>query len=269
MDIKNKIVAITGAASGIGEAVARELASRGAKLALSDINLDALKPVADELGALAVQCDATDERSIKNFITQAESLGEVDLFFSNAGFGLGEPTHAASAENSVWEKNWQLHVMAHVYASRVLLPKMIARKSGYLVNVASAAGLLSQIGDAAYSATKHAAVSFAESLEINHRDDGIKVSVICPQYVNTNILMLNEDERSGDLPGVITPAQCASTIADGIEAETFLILPHPEVQKYSEKRVTDRESWLDTMRHFRRTLLDESGQVDFRRIFRL
>lgn len=269
MEIKNRVIAITGAASGIGEAVAREFAKRGAKLALSDINLNALKPVADDLGALAVECDATNEDSIRSFIAQAESLGPIDLYLSNAGFGVGEPSHAASAENIIWEKNWQLHVMSHVYASRALLPKMIDRGSGYLVNVASAAGLLAQIGDAAYSATKHAAVSFAESLAIGHGDQGVKVSVVCPQYVNTNILSLSEEDRARDLPGVITPAQCAETIADGIESETFMILPHPEVQTYSEKRVQDKKGWLDNMRYFRRTLLNEKGAVDFKKIFKL
>lgn len=269
MKIENKVIAITGAANGIGEAVAREFASRRAKLALSDINLEALKIVADELGAVAIECDATDETSIKSFINEAQSLGPIDLYFSNAGFGVGEPSHAASAENIIWEKNWQLHVMSHVYAARALLPKMIERGSGYLVNVASAAGLLAQIGDAAYSATKHAAVSFAESLAISHADDGVKVSVVCPQYVNTNILALSDEERSENLPGVITPAQCAKIIADGIESDEFMILPHPEVQSYSEKRVQDRTGWLDNMRYFRRTLLNEKGGVDFKKIFKL
>ena len=269
MDINNKVVAITGAASGIGAAVAKELSKRGARLALSDINLDALTCLADELGALAIECDVTNEESVKGFIHQAETLGDVDLFFSNAGFGQGEPSHVASAQNDVWEKNWQLHVMAHVYASRELLPKMIERRSGYLVSTASAAGLLAQIGDAAYSATKHAAVSFAESLAIGHADDGIKVSVVCPQYVNTDILLLDEKERRRDLPGVITPEQCAVSIADGIEQEVFMILPHPEVQAYSENRITDRNSWLDNMRHYRRTLLNDDGVVDFKKIFKL
>ncbi len=269
MILQNKRVAITGAANGIGAAVAREFSKRGAQLLLSDINLDALKPLADELGALAVQCDASDESSIQNFIATAEQDGDIDLFFSNAGYAEGEPSHAASASNQAWEKNWQLHVMAHVYASRALLPKMIERKHGYLVNVASAAGLLAQISDAAYSATKHAAVSFAESLAISHADDGIKVSVVCPQYVNTNILALSDEDRRQPLPGVITPEQCASTIVDGIEQETFLILPHPEVQTYHQNRANDRAAWLDAMRRFRRSLINEEGEVDFRRIFKL
>ncbi len=202
-------------------------------------------------------------------IKQAEKQGVVDLFFSNAGFAEGEPTHAASADNQVWQKNWDLHVMAHVYACRALLPKMIERKSGYLVNVASAAGVLIQISDAAYSATKHAAVSLADSLAISHADDGIKVSVVCPQYVKTNILGLTDEERALDLPGVITAEQCAAAIIKGIESEDFLILPHFEVQHYLETRANDRDGWLEGMRRYRRSLLDENGKVDFKRIFKL
>ena len=269
MNLANKLIVITGAAGGIGAAVARAFANKGARLVLSDMNLTSLQPLADELGAMAVECDATNETSISQLVDAAEQLGDIDLFFSNAGFAEGEPSHAASAENRVWQKNWELHVMAHVYASRALLPKMLARKSGYLVNVASAAGLLAQISDAAYSATKHAAVSFAESLAISHADDGIKVSVVCPQYVKTNILGLTDEEREMDLPGVITPEQCAATIVEGIENETFLILTHAEVQTYLEARANDREGWLGGMRRYRRSLLDDNGKVDFRRIFKL
>lgn len=268
MDISGKLIAITGAANGIGAAVAKEFSARGARLALSDINVEALKPLAQELGAVvATQCDATSEQSIQAFISSAEEQGDIDLFFSNAGFSTAEPSHAASADNGVWEKNWQLHVMAHVYASRALLPKMIKRQEGYLVNIASAAGMLAQIGDAAYSATKHAALSFAESLAISHADDGIKVSVVCPQYVNTDILGLAETERTKPLPGVISAEQCASVIVDGIESEKFLILSHPEVQGYAENKTNDREKWLDSMRRYRRSLLGDDGKLDLKRIF--
>ena len=269
MNLENKLVVITGAGAGIGAAVARECAQRGAKLVLSDISMDPLTELAHELDALPVHCDATSESSIQNLVANAQDQGEIDLFFSNAGYAEGEPSHAASASNSAWEKNWQLHVMAHVYASRALLPRMIDRGEGYLVNVASAAGLLAQIGDAAYSATKHAAVSFAESLAISHGDQGIKVSVVCPQYVNTNILSISEEDREKDLPGVITPEQCAQTIVDGFEAETFLILPHPEVQDYVMNRAKDRGAWLEGMRYYRRKLVNEAGQLDFRKIFNL
>lgn len=269
MNLTDKLVVITGAAGGIGAAVARVFAEKGAILVLSDLNLEALTPLADELDCMAVQCDASSEASIQQLVDQAQRVGDIDLFFSNAGFAQGEPSHAASADNAVWQRNWELHVMAHVYASRALLPRMLERKSGYLVNVASAAGLLAQISDAAYSASKHAAVSFAESLAISHADDGIKVSVVCPQYVKTNILGLSDEEREQDLPGVISAEQCADTIVQGIENETFLILTHPEVQQYIEARTHDWQGWLDGMRRYRRSLLGSDGRVDFKRIFKL
>ncbi|MFT4636477.1 MAG: NAD(P)-dependent dehydrogenase (short-subunit alcohol dehydrogenase family), partial [Chitinophagales bacterium] len=167
MNLNNKIVVVTGGAGGIGAALCRALANKGAKVVVSDLNLEAAQLVATGISGLAIECDVSSESEIQNLISQTETqLGAIDLFVSNAGFGVGEPDHAASASNDVWQKNWQLHVMSHVWASRALLPKMIERGEGYLVNTASAAGLLVQIADAAYSATKHAAVSFAESLAI-------------------------------------------------------------------------------------------------------
>jgi len=201
MNIENKTTVITGAAGGIGSALARALAAKGAQVVVSDINLAAAELVADQIDGLAVACDVSKEADIQSLIAAAESkYGQVDLFCSNAGLGRSEPTHAASAPDKVWQLQWDVHVMSHVWASRDLLPKMIERGDGYLLNVASAAGLLNQIGDSAYSATKHAAVSLAESLAINHNDDGIKVSVVCPQYVNTDILMIDEEARYDSNP---------------------------------------------------------------------
>ena len=205
MNLDNKIAVVTGGAGGIGAALCRALSAKGARVVVSDLNYDAAQKVAAEIGGVAIECDVSKESDVKRLVSDTESqLGDIDLFVSNAGFGVGEPDHVASASNDVWQKNWELHVMSHVWASRALLPKMIARGDGYLVNTASAAGLLVQISDAAYSATKHAAVSLAESLAIGHGDDGIKVSVICPQYVNTDILAVPDDERGKEMDGVIT-----------------------------------------------------------------
>lgn len=268
MELSNKIAVVTGGAGGIGAALCRKLAERGAKVVVSDLSLEVAQPIADEIGGLALTCDVSDEQQIIELIRQTrDQLGPIDLFCSNAGFGLGEPDHAASASNEVWQKNWDVHVMAHVYASRALLPEMIERGGGYLVNVASAAGLLSQVSDAAYTATKHAAVAFAESLAITHGDQGIKVSVVCPQYVNTNILGISEERRAQAMKGVITPEACADVIIDGIEQERFLILPHPEVHQYMQHRAEDRERWLSGMRRYRATLLDEEGRFDMAKIF--
>jgi len=270
MKIENKVVVVTGGAGGIGSAVCEQLAAKNAKVVVSDLDLEAAQVVAEQVGGVAIQCDVSKEASIKNLILQAEQqLGDIDLFFSNAGFGVGEPDHAASASNEVWQKSWDIHVMAHVWAARALLPKMIARQDGYLINTASAAGLLVQMADSAYSATKHAAVSFAESLAITHGDQGVKVSVVCPQYVNTNILMISDEERSQPMEGVITAEDCAQSIIQGIEDETFMILPHEIVAKFYQNRANDPGRWIGGMRKFRRSLLGEDGKLDFRKVFKL
>ena len=270
MNIENKITVVTGGAGGIGAALCRALAEKGAKVVVSDLNIDSAQAVASEIGGLAIACDVSSESDIQHLISETESqLGDIDLFISNAGFGVGEPSHVASASNDVWQKNWELHVMSHVWASRALLPKMLDRGDGYLVNTASAAGLLVQIADAAYSATKHAAVSFAESLAIGHGDDGIKVSVICPQYVNTNILAVPDDVRGKQLQGVITPEDCAATIVKGIEDEIFMILTHQEVADFYRNRANDPSRWVKGMRRYRASMLDENGKFDFRKVFNI
>jgi NAD(P)-dependent dehydrogenase (short-subunit alcohol dehydrogenase family) len=264
MKLENKVIVVTGGAGGIGSAFCRLAAKHGAKVVVSDLNEDAAKDLAAEIGGTGIQCDVSDEQSIIKLIEQTKSsYGPIDLFMSNAGFGLGEPSHAASASNEVWQKNWDVHVMSHVYAARALLPDMIARGEGYLLNVASAAGLLSQIGDAAYTATKHAAVAFAESLAISHADDGIKVSVLCPQYVNTDILAISDEQRQQPMAGVLTPEYCAEVILDGIDKEAFHILPHPEVKDYITHRASNVDRWLSGMRRLRASLMDESGKIDF------
>ena len=270
MNINNKVAVVTGGAGGIGAALCRALADKGAKVVVSDLDFDAAKKVAVEVDGLALACDVSKEENIVQMIAAAVShFGDIDLYVSNAGFGVGEPSHVASASDQIWQKNWELHVMSHVWASRALLPKMIERGDGYLVNTASAAGLLVQISDAAYSATKHAAVSLAESLAIGHNDDGVKVSVICPQYVNTNILGVSAEERDAQMEGVITPEACADTIVNGIEDETFMILPHKEVADFYRNRANDPSRWVNGMRRYRAAMLDENGKFDFRKVFGL
>lgn len=264
MNLKDKNVVITGGAGGIGAAMAKLFAQQGAKLVVSDLNLSAAEAIANEINGIAIACDVSKEESVEKLIEQAEAhFGDIDLFCSNAGLAIGEPSHAASANNDDWMLNWQVHVMSHVYASRTLLPKMIERGDGYLVNVASAAGLLCQIGDTAYSATKNAAVSLAQSLAITHADDGIKVSVVCPQYVKTDLLGLTEEQSKAPLPGVISVEDCARAILKGIENEDFLILPHPEIKKYMAYRSNDTDLWIERMTQMRRGLLDEEGKLDF------
>ena len=181
MNLNQKTVIVTGGARGIGAAMARRFAAEGANVVVADLDKSGAEATAATLDGLAFACDVTNENDIIALVAAAESqFGQVDMFCSNAGVCFGEPSHAASASNETWNRCWDVHVMSHVYAARAVLPGMIARGDGYLLQMSSAAGLLNQIGDAAYSASKHAALGFAESLAITDADDGIKVSVICP-----------------------------------------------------------------------------------------
>ncbi|MEQ6202919.1 SDR family NAD(P)-dependent oxidoreductase [Sulfitobacter sp. HNIBRBA2951] len=267
MNVSGKTIVITGGASGIGAAMARQAAAKGAKVCIADLNLEAAKEVADEIGGTAVACDVTQETQIIAAIAAAEdAYGPVDIFVSNAGIVRGDPTHAASAPDADWALNWNVHVMSHVWAARALLPAMIERGSGHFVNVASAAGLLNQIGDAAYSATKHAAVSFAESLLISHGDDGIGVSVVCPQYVATPLLGLGDSDARGNL---LTASDVAAAVWQGVEDGTFVILPHPDVGQYSALRGANPARWISGMQKLRGKLLAQEGGVTIENLFKL
>jgi len=263
LEFQGKIIILTGAAGGIGAALAREFTQRGARLALCDLNAPALNDLSQELGALQMICDVTVESNIQAVVTEVEAtLGPVDIFFSNAGFSTGEPDHAASAPDRVWQAAWDLHVMAHVYACRAVLPAMLARGQGYLVQMASAAGLLNQIGDAAYSTSKHAAIGFAEALAISHGDEGLKVSVVCPQYVATPMLGYYDPASAAPLPGVLSPEVTAQRVADAMEEERFLILPHPQVADYMVFKATKPDKWLSAMRKLRARLVAKLGKLD-------
>jgi NAD(P)-dependent dehydrogenase (short-subunit alcohol dehydrogenase family) len=269
MQFDGKSVVITGAGSGIGAAMARAAAAKGAKVCVSDLDLSKAQSVANEFGGLAVQCDVRDEAAIQALVAKAASAhGDVDIYISNAGLGKGDPSHAASQSNEDWELNWQVHVMAHVYASRTLLPGMIARKSGYLVNVASAAGLLNQIGDAAYSATKHAAVSFAESLAITHGSDGIGVSVVCPQYVATPLIGLSDADADKGA-NLLTADDVAAAVMAGVEEDRFLILSHADVANYTVHRAKDHGRWISGMQMLRAKALQEFGSVSVESFYKL
>ena len=269
MKFDGSSVVITGAGSGIGAAIARHAAAKGARVCVSDLEGDKASAVADEIGGMAVPCDVRDEAQVKNLIDHAtKEQGAVDIYVSNAGLGKGDPSHAASQPNDQWELNWQVHVMSHVYASRALLPGMIERKSGHLVNVASAAGLLNQVGDAAYSATKHAAVSFAESLAITHGSDGIGVSVVCPQYVATPLLGLS-DEDAAKQASLLTADDVAVAVVDGVEAGRFLILSHPEVQTYALHRAKDHDRWVTGMQMLRAKAVETFGSVEVESFYKL
>lgn len=263
MQMTGRVAFVTGAGRGIGRALCREFLKRGARgVVIADLDGDLARTTASELGGFGVQCDVADESAVQRAVAQAlEHYGQVDVLVSNAGFGVTELDldDALAESNAMWQRMWQVHVMAHVYASRALLPGMLARGEGYLVNVASAAGLLSQIGDTAYSVTKHAAVGFAESLAITYAERGIRVSVVCPQYVATAITGLDEGLPSGSIPGVLTVEQAALAIVDGLEREQFLILTHPEVMTYYQRKTADYDRWLAGMRRLRTGLRDAGG----------
>jgi len=267
VDISDKSIVITGGASGIGAALARQAAKAGARVCIADLNLEAGKQLADEIGGIAVACDVTKEEQIIAAIEAAEAVhGPVDVFVSNAGLGRGDPSHAASAPDADWMLNWNVHVMAHVWAARALLPAMIARGSGYFVNVASAAGLLNQIGDAAYSATKHAAVSFAESLLISHGEEGIGVSVVCPQYVATPLLGLGDGDAQGNL---LSADDVARSVWQGVTDGTFVIMPHPDVAKYNALRGADPSRWIKGMQMLRAKAMSEHGGISVSEFYKL
>lgn len=256
MDLNNKTVVVTGGARGIGKALCKAFSVAGARVVVADQLIGEAEAVACAVGGLGVACNVSNESDIRRLVDTAErEFGPIDLFCSNAGICFGEPDHSASASNEVWQACWDIHVMAHVYAARAVLPSMLARGDGYFLQMASAAGLLSQIGDAAYSASKHAAVGFAESLSISHGDEGIKVSVICPQYVATPMLGYQAEDCVDPANGVISAEQLAESVMRGIEEERFLILPHPEVEQYIQAKSANYSRWITGMRKLRRGIL--------------
>jgi NAD(P)-dependent dehydrogenase (short-subunit alcohol dehydrogenase family) len=249
MKVNGKVCVVTGAAGGIGEAIARRYAAEGAKgVVVADRPSDNLQRVAKEIGGLAVACDVAVEGDIKKLVGEAErAYGPVDVFFSNAG--IARAGHEAASDKD-WADSWAIHVMSHVYAARALVPGMLARKSGYLLNTASAAGLLASMGSAPYGVTKHAAVALAEHLSIQYGDKGIRVSCLCPQAVDTNMYRGTGTTAAG-IDGIMTPADVADAVIKAMDAERFLILSHPVVHEYMQRKTADMDRWLGGMRRLR------------------
>lgn len=250
MELANKVVVITGGSGGIGKAMARAFLAQGAKgIVLADLHTDAVMAAAAELGCLGFTCDVTDESQINALVDFAvDQLGPVDVFCSNAGAGGNGVL--TDAENAIWQQQWELHVMSHLYAARAVLPSMIERGAGYLLNTASAAGLLAAIGSGPYTVTKAAAVKMAEFLSITHADDGIRVSVLCPQGVNT--AMAPRSLGDGQTDGIIEPEALADTVVECMREERFHVLPHPEVEEYVRRKGDNVDRWLVGMRRLRR-----------------
>jgi NAD(P)-dependent dehydrogenase (short-subunit alcohol dehydrogenase family) len=254
MQLSGKHVIVTGGASGIGAAMCRRFAAEGARgVVAADLDAAGAEAVAKEVGGHGVGVDVADEAQVRSLVAQAEErFGPVDLFCSNAGiFVMG----GVEAPDEGWQSIWDINVMAHVYAARAVLPGMIERGEGYLLNTASAAGLLSQIGSAPYSVTKHAAVGLAEALAIAHGDQGIKVSVLCPQAVRTGMTAGTEEGGVAGVDGMLEPEAVADVVVEGLAEERFLILPHPSVETYMQRKVSDYDRWLDGMRRLQSRFL--------------
>jgi len=250
MDLKDRIIVVTGAASGIGRSLAHRFAAEGARLVIcADRDEAGAKATAEAMGGIAFLVDVSREADIQALIERVEAdHGPIDLFCSNAGIGVGG---GAETPNDDWQRIWDINVMAHVWAARHLVPLMAARGGGYLLNTASAAGLLTQIGSAPYAVTKHAAVGLAEWLAITHGDQGIKVSVLCPQAVRTAMTAGNPDGVAS-IDGLMEPDVLAESVVKGLAAEDFLILPHPEVLQYMRNKTNDYNRWIGGMRKLNR-----------------
>ena len=257
MELHGKVVVVTGGASGIGTGLCRRFREEGVRaLIIADLNGEVVTALADELDAVGVTLDVRDEAAIAKMVSEIEAqFGQIDLFCSNAGIlNLdGGDFWATSSANEVWQANWEIHVMAHVYAARACLPAMIGRGEGYFLHTISAAGLLSQPYTAAYATTKHAAIGFAESLAISHGDGGIKVSCLCPQAVDTAMLG-GTDGGSAGIDGILSPAQVAQAVIDGLREESFLILPHEQVEQYHLNKAQNYNRWIGGMRKLRRSM---------------
>lgn len=272
MELQDRVVVVTGGGSGIGEALAIAARAEGARhVVVADLDEAQAQRVADLVGGTGAAIDVRDESAIQRLVDDTETAhGPIDLFVSNAGYvtaaGLEDP-------NDSIQRMWEVHCMAHIYAARAVLPSMIARGEGYLLNTASAAGLLTQIGSMSYSVTKAAAVSLAEWLAVTHHHQGIRVSVLCPQAVRTNIVRNSPDFGGGALAadgeldggvaggdGVLEASDVAAICIEAIRDERFLVLPHAEVATYVQRKATDRDRWLAGMRRFQ-TALHPDGNL--------
>jgi NAD(P)-dependent dehydrogenase (short-subunit alcohol dehydrogenase family) len=245
MDIRGKVAVVTGGASGIGAGLAKRFVAEGARgVVVADVNLERAEGVAREIGAVALRCDVSREADIQALVAATrEKFGQVDIFISNAGI-LGRPG-GIELEDALWDKMWQIHGMAHVWAARAVVPEMVARGEGYFLVTASAAGLLNIVESAPYGVTKHAALAFAEWLRMAYGRRGVRVSCLCPQSVESD--MTKDGAGSAGVNGVLTPAQVAEDVVRVMREESFLVLPHPEVAKYFLNKAQDYDRWLGGM----------------------
>ena len=256
MELAGRHVVVTGGANGIGRALCERFAKEGARaVVVADVDAECALGVASRVGGMARAVDVRDPEQIRALVDAAEDAnGPIDLFCSNAGIGVGGGAEAPDAD---WQRIWEINTMAHVWAARVLVPRMLERGGGYLLNTASAAGLLTQLGSAPYAVTKHAAVALAEWLAITHGDAGLKVSVLCPQAVRTAMTADPENDaaRVAGVDGMIEPEEVAEATVEGLRDERFWILPHPVVSEYVLRKSTDVDRWISGMRRLQKRLI--------------
>lgn len=258
MDIQDRVIIVTGGAAGMGAALCRRAAGDGATVVAADIDETGTKRIADEIGGHAVTVDVTREDQVAGLVREViELYGRIDVFVSNAGVLWGEqPREDVSlqdrgnpwASNEAWQRVWDANVMSQVYAARAVLPHMIERGEGYLVQNASAAGLLTALGNAPYTTSKHAVIGLAEWLSIHYGDAGIRVSCVVSEGVRTDMLRGAQGEWFA-AAGAIEPEESADITVRGIRDERFLILTHPKVEKYFQSKAADYDNWLGKMRH--------------------
>lgn len=245
MEIVGKVAIVTGGASGIGAGIARRFVAEGARgVVVADVNLERAQGVANEIGAIAMRCDVSREADIQALVAATrQRFGQVDIYISNAGI-LGD-LGGFELEDPLWQSMWEIHGMAHVWAARAVVPEMVARGEGYFLVTASAAGLLSVVESAPYAVTKHAALAFAEWLRIAYGRRGVRVSCLCPQSVQTD--MVSGDGGSAGVDGILSPAQVAAEVVAVMRDEQFLVLPHPEVAQYFRNKSENYDRWIGGM----------------------
>jgi NAD(P)-dependent dehydrogenase (short-subunit alcohol dehydrogenase family) len=257
MKLAGRVAVVTGGAGGIGAALARRFLAEGARgVAVADLDEGPLRALAGEIGALAIPCDVAQESAIRALVAETEAaLGPIDVFVSNAGvFREG----SEDAPDREWRLNWDIHVMAHVYAARAVAPRMAQRGEGYLVNTSSAAGLLTHVGSATYAVTKHAAVALAEYLAICYGPRGVRVSVLCPQAVRT-AMTRGREGGVASVDGMIEPEVLADCVVETMAREEFLILPHPQVLEYLRRKSSDYDRWLRGMQRLKGAYGERAG----------